>query len=81
MSQSHASLSSDLTRLHGLPAHVLLTKADKLKRGPALQALQHLQGVLDRDYPQTTASLFSAAKGTGVDALHDRLDEWLFDKT
>ncbi|KUJ71226.1 EAL domain-containing protein [Thiomicrospira sp. WB1] len=32
MSQSHASLSSDLTRLHGQPAHVLVIDDDKVSR-------------------------------------------------
>ncbi|MCS4504224.1 putative GTP-binding protein EngB [wastewater metagenome] len=63
----------------GLPAHVLLTKADKLKRGPAMNTLQRVRAALDRDYPETSAQLFSAAKATGVDELHARLDEWLTD--
>ncbi|WP_435102683.1 ribosome biogenesis GTP-binding protein YihA/YsxC [Arhodomonas sp. AD133] len=61
----------------GLPAHVLLTKADKLKRGPGMSTLQRVRSELDRDFPQTSAQLFSAAKGDGIEALHRQLDEWL----
>ncbi|WP_440996650.1 ribosome biogenesis GTP-binding protein YihA/YsxC [Arhodomonas sp. SL1] len=61
----------------GLSVHVLLTKADKLKRGPALNALQRLRARLDAEYPATTAQLFSASHGTGIDEIHRKLDEWL----
>ena len=60
-----------------LPAHILLTKADKLGRGAAQTALQQVQKALKRDYPLTSAQLFSAPTGLGVDEAHARLDEWL----
>jgi len=60
-----------------LPAHVLLTKADKLGRGAARTALQQVQKTLKTDYPRTSAQLFSAPTGLGVDEAHARLDEWL----
>ena len=60
-----------------LPAHVLLTKADKLGRGAARTALQQVQKTLQTDYPRTSAQLFSAPTGLGVDEAHARLDEWL----
>jgi len=60
-----------------LPAHILLTKADKLGRGAAQTALQQVQKALNRDYPLTSAQLFSAPTALGVDEAHARLDEWL----
>ena len=60
-----------------LPAHILLTKADKLGRGAAQTALQQVQKALKRDYPLTSAQLFSAPTTLGVDEAHARLDEWL----
>ena len=60
-----------------LPAHILLTKADKLGRGAARTALQQVQKMLKTDYPLTSAQLFSAPAGLGVDEAHTRLDEWL----
>jgi len=51
----------------GLPCHVLLTKADKLKRGPALSTLAQVR----RELPGgATAQVFSAKSGEG-------LDEWV----
>ena len=60
-----------------LPAHVLLTKADKLSHGAASTALQQVQRTLQTDYPQTRAQLFSAPTRLGMDEAHARLDEWL----
>ncbi len=60
-----------------LPAHILLTKADKLGRGAARTALQQVQKTLKTDYPRTSAQLFSAPTGLGMDEAHARLDEWL----
>lgn len=61
----------------GVPAHVLLTKADKLKRGRATDTLNGVRRVLEAEYPGTTVQLFSALKRSGVDELHARLDDWL----
>lgn len=56
-----------------LPCHVLLTKADKLKRGPA-QAALHL---LRKSLPEgASAQVFSAKKGEGLQELIAQLDEW-----
>ena len=60
----------------GLPVHVLLTKADKLKRGPAeatrLQVLRELKTL----HPTATAQLFSALKRTGLETALAHLDGW-----
>ncbi len=57
--------------------HVLLTKADKLKRGAAGAALLAVRRDL-ADYPAAVdAQLFSALRATGVAELHRALDRWL----
>jgi GTP-binding protein len=60
-----------------LPIHILLTKADKLKRGAALATLHEVRRHLTHEYPQVSVQLFSALQGTGLDEAHARLDEWL----
>jgi GTP-binding protein len=54
-----------LASSRGLPVHILLTKADKLGRGAAANALQALRRHLSRD-GTVTAQLFSAHAGSGV---------------
>ncbi|HTV84904.1 MAG TPA: ribosome biogenesis GTP-binding protein YihA/YsxC [Dyella sp.] len=49
-----------------LPCHVLLTKADKLSRNQAQQALAALRKLLDASTP-VTAQIFSSSEGTGVE--------------
>jgi len=63
----------------GMPVHVLLTKADKLKRGPAQATLLRVRNELARQAPagSTSVQLFSALKGSGVEEVQDRLDHWL----
>lgn len=59
-----------------LPMHVLLTKADKLKRGAAKNTLLLVQKEL---VEQTLVSvqLFSSFSGEGIDEAHLKLNEWL----
>lgn len=60
-----------------LPCHVLLTKADKLKKGPQKTALLTVQKQL-KDYDiEASAQIFSATKNIGLDALIKVLDRWL----
>ncbi len=61
----------------GLPAHVLLTKADKLKRGPASNTLLSVRKRLPELHPQASVQLFSALKKTGVDEARQKLSHWL----
>ena len=56
------------------PVHVLLTKADKLKREAAAKALTQVRRELDGI---ATVQLFSALKSQGVDAARDRLQDFL----
>lgn len=57
----------------GLPVHILLTKADKLKRGRARSTLLAVQRELG---DRASAQLFSAPQREGVDAAHAQLDAW-----
>ena len=61
----------------GLPAHILLNKADKLKRGAMRTALAAVERQLAGAGIEATVQVFSAAKGQGLEQLHARLDEWL----
>ena len=61
----------------GLPTHVLLTKADKLKRGPASAALHKTQEQLARLHPQATIQLFSSHTRFGTDTVQQVLNDWL----
>jgi GTP-binding protein len=60
---------------HGLPTHILLTKADKLKRGAAKSTLLKVRKTLS-DRPEITMQLFSALKHEGIDECHRVLDIW-----
>jgi GTP-binding protein len=61
----------------GMPVHVLLTKADKLKRGPAKNTLLKVRAAL-RDHPgEASAQLFSSLKHEGHEELIEVLDGWL----
>ncbi|MGI1670608.1 MAG: ribosome biogenesis GTP-binding protein YihA/YsxC [Neptuniibacter sp.] len=61
-----------------MPLHVLMTKADKLKKGPAqaakLKLNNHLKSVLGDN---VSVQVFSALKKQGVDILENRLTQWL----
>lgn len=57
-----------------LPVHVLLSKADKLKRGQAASALQQAQRHLDGSID---VQLFSALKRTGVEQARQTLAGFL----
>lgn len=62
-----------------MPVHILLTKADKLKRGPAQNTLFAVRkqmkeaGVEDL----VSAQCFSSLKRDGVEELKTKLTEWL----
>ena len=59
-----------------LPVHILLTKADKLKRGAASQTLLRVRKALEPYGGHVSVQLFSALKKEGVDAAHRLLDAW-----
>ena len=58
----------------GFPAHVLLTKADKLNREQSAAALKNARRELG---DEVSAQLFSATKTLGVDKARLRLEEFL----
>lgn len=60
-----------------LLTHVLLTKSDKLKRGPAKAALLQTRKALQALHPEATLQLFSAHTRDGAEELQRVLDEWL----
>ena len=64
----------DWCTLAGVPAHVLLTKADKLKGGAARNTLRAAQNHLGA---VATAQIFSAPRRQGVDELIGVLKGWL----
>jgi GTP-binding protein len=59
-----------------MPVHILLTKADKLKKGPAKSTLLKVQKELAPLEGLVSIQLFSALKKTGLDQLHSRLNDW-----
>jgi GTP-binding protein len=59
-----------------MPVHILLTKADKLKRGPAMSSLLKVQKTLAQQH-NVSVQLFSALKHTGVEQAREVLDGWL----
>ena len=62
-----------------LPVHLLLTKADKLKRGPASANLLKMMAELKKlgISEQVSGQLFSATKKTGLEELKTQLTFWL----
>ena len=61
----------------GMPVHVLLTKADKLKRGPAQSTMLQVKKAVKHLGDQVTVQTFSSLTGDGIDVLKKRLDLWL----
>jgi GTP-binding protein len=63
----------------GMPTHILLTKADKLKRGAAQNTLLKVRKeILENDPANlTSVQLFSSLKGTGLDEIYMVLNGWL----
>jgi GTP-binding protein len=59
-----------------LPVHILLTKADKLKRGAARNTLLDVQKKLDQDKLSASVQLFSSHNREGRDDAINKLDEW-----
>ena len=62
----------------GLPAHVILTKADKLGRGAAGNTLQAVRMELSRSFADSVSvQLFSGESKQGVDELRAVVAGWL----
>ena len=64
-----------------MPVHILLTKADKLKRGPAQSTLLSVREGLSTQSDLISVQLFSSLKRQGVDTLGRQLNNWLTDSS
>ncbi|MEH6589308.1 MAG: ribosome biogenesis GTP-binding protein YihA/YsxC [Halioglobus sp.] len=62
-----------------MPVHILLTKSDKLKKGPAKATMLTVQAQLAEHKELVSVQLFSALKHTGHKELIAVLDKWLTD--
>jgi GTP-binding protein len=62
-----------------MPVHILLTKADKLKKGPATSTLLKVRAELEPNRGLVSVQLFSALKHSGHEALLAVLNAWLTD--
>ncbi len=64
-------------RAAGLPVHILLSKADKINRGPGLAVLRHVEASVSAGDGKVSVQLFSALKRDGVEAARAVLSGWL----
>ncbi len=64
-------------RPSGKPVHVLLSKSDKLSRGPAQQTLRQVRAELTEMGMNATVQLFSSLKRDGADEAEGVLRAWL----
>ena len=64
-----------------MPVHILLTKADKLKRGPAQTTLLSVRKELSTKSDLISIQLFSSLKRQGVDTLGRQINNWLTDSS
>jgi len=62
-----------------MPVHILLTKADKLKKGPAKSTLLKVRAQLKDQEELVSVQLFSALKHSGHEELQQVLNAWLTD--
>lgn len=60
-----------------IPVHILLSKADKLNRGPGMNVLQQVKSALEPYGDLVSVQLFSALSGNGLDEARQQLDAWL----
>lgn len=59
-----------------MPVHVLLTKSDKLKRGPAQSTLLKVKKALSDLGDLVSVQTFSSSSGEGLSELRECLDDW-----
>ncbi len=76
-------LMIDWSLQYNMPLHILLTKADKLKRGAAAKSLQSVRNAIKKtessiDQPiKISAQLFSSLKADGVNEAEKVILNWL----
>ncbi len=69
----------DWANVAGLPAHILLSKADKLSFGAAKGVLLKVQSTVRKEFGnRASVQLFSSPKRMGIDEAHAVLERWLF---
>ena len=78
--QAFDRLMLDWALAAAMPVHILLTKADKLKKGPATSTLLKVRGELEPHRELVSVQLFSALKHSGHEQLLAVLNAWLTDK-
>ena len=72
----------DLLDRAAVSYQIVLTKADKLKRGPAMSSLLGVEKLLrdmDPGFTLLSAQIFSSLKKTGLEELEKKLASWLQD--
>jgi len=67
----------DWALVAGMPVHILLTKADKLKKGPATSTLLKVRATLEAQSELVSVQLFSSLKHSGHEQLLAVLNNWL----
>ena len=77
--QEFDQLLLDWTITASMPTKILLTKADKLKKGPANSALHKVRGQLSDHSELVSVQLFSSLKRSGLDELRKTMNAWLTD--
>ena len=75
VAEMNDTLAREKAAALGIPLHALLTKADKLSRGPGKSTLLAVRRELAA-IPATTVQLFSALSGEGIDEARTVLDRW-----
>lgn len=78
--QAFDRLMLDWALAAAMPVHILLTKADKLKKGPATSTLLKVRAELEPHRGLVSVQLFSALKHSGHEQLLAVLNAWLTDK-
>ena len=61
-----------------LSVHILLTKADKLKRGAAKASLLHVNSELKKQQLSASVQLFSSFNQQGKQEAIDQLNHWFY---
>jgi GTP-binding protein len=64
-----------------MPLHILLTKADKLKRGPASATMLQVRKAVSNMGDMATVQMFSSTKNDGVKELRKHLTKWFMENT
>lgn len=60
----------------GKPVHILLTKADKLKRQHAINTMRAVSAYIEKFFPYSSVQLFSSMTAKGVEEAQAVLASW-----